>query len=267
MVEATTSSRHSTNRRLGSLRRPAKRETLKNWEQKGLGVDSLRMDNAKENKKIKNRMQSAEWQLATEVEFNARATPQQNSPVETGFDSIANRARAMLNAAKVPQKWQCKLLPYAALCATDVDGLIVVEWNGKTATRAEHWCGELPKFAGRLRTWGEAGVVTVKTKRTTRVDDRGKTCMMVGYAKGRDGNVYRMWHMGSGTVYESRYVVWLKRMYFTEAVEEDEKTRRELKDVRNATDTEDVEFEAEEGIGDTKAAGTADGKGEGALVG
>ena len=72
------------------------------------------MDNAKENKKIKIRMQSAHWQLATEVEFNARATPQQNSPVETGFASIGYRARAMLIAAKVPQKWRCKLFPYAA---------------------------------------------------------------------------------------------------------------------------------------------------------
>ena len=233
-------------------------EILKNLELKGLGVDVLRMDNAKENKKLKDRMKSSDWQLATEVEFTARATPQQNSPVETGFASIANRARALMVAARVPQEWRRKLFPYAALCATDVDGLMVVEWNGKTATRAEHWCGEVPKFAKHLRTWGEAGVVTIKTKRTTKVDDRGKTCMMVGYAKEHDGNVYKMWHMESGTVYESRDVVWLKRMFFTKLVEDDEVLRHELQNVLDATNTEDVEFEkkseAEEGIVQTVAA-------------
>jgi hypothetical protein len=29
--------------------------------------------------------------------------------------------------------------------ATDLDGLIVAEVNGKVATRYEHWCGKVPK--------------------------------------------------------------------------------------------------------------------------
>ena len=223
-------------------------EKLKHWQQHNLGVDIVRMDNAKENKKLKARIESAEWQLPAEVEFTARATPQQNSAVETGFAVIADRSRAMMVAAKVPKEWRRKLFPFAANTATDLDGLLAVEWKGKVATRYEHWCGKNPAFAKHLRTWGEAGVVTIKSTRTTKVDDRGKTCMMVGYAKEHDGNVYKMWHKDSGVVYETRDVVWLRKMYFTGKVDEDEEIRRELRDVAEASDVDDVEFEVEEGI-------------------
>ena len=84
--------------------------------------------------------------------------------------------------------------------ATNVDVWMVVEWNGKTATISEHWCGEITKFSKPLRTWGKAEVVTVKTKCTTKVDDRGMLCMMVGYAKEHDGYVNNMCRMESGTV-------------------------------------------------------------------
>ena len=102
-------------------------EKLMHWKQHGLGADIVRMDNGKENKKLKERLGSADWKLPVTVEFTARATPQQNSAVETGFASLANRVRAMMVAAKVPSEWRRKLFPYAALTATDLDCLLVVE--------------------------------------------------------------------------------------------------------------------------------------------
>ena len=219
---------------------------LKKWAQLGLGADIVRMDNAKENKKLAARMQSVDWQLPIEVEYTARATPQQNSAVEVGFATMANRARAMMVAASVPKEWRRKLFPYAAMTATDLDGLLEVEWKGVKATRYQHWWGKNPSFTNHLRTWGEAGVVTTKTTRTTKVDDRGKTCMFVAYAKEHEGNVYKMWHQSSGTVYESRDVTWLRRMFFGKASNSG-KVRPELRDVTTAEDVGEVEFEAEEG--------------------
>jgi hypothetical protein len=223
---------------------------LQMWQSLGLGVDIVRMDNAKENKKLKARMESADWKLPIEVEFTARATPQQNSPVETGFATVANRARAMVAAAKVPEIWLRKMFILAANCATDVDGLMIVKWKGKVATRDEHWCGKIPAFAKHLRTWGEAGVATVKTTRTTKVDARGQTCMMVGYAKAHDGNVYMMYNLNTGVIYETRDVVWLKRMYFTGKEDVDGQMRKEMRDVQAATNHDDVEFEEQEGAVD-----------------
>lgn len=57
---------------------------FKRWQMNGLGIDTLRMDHAGENKLLQKRCQSADWQLPIEVEYTAKATPQENSPVETG---------------------------------------------------------------------------------------------------------------------------------------------------------------------------------------
>ena len=48
--------------------------------------------------------------------------------------------------------------------ATYLDALIPIELDGVIKTRVEHWCGELPEYAHHLRTWGEAGVVKLKSR-------------------------------------------------------------------------------------------------------
>jgi len=44
--------------------------------------------------------------------------------------------------------------------------------------------------------------------------DRGKNCMMIGYAHDHGGDTYRMWDKNMGRVHVSRDVVWMRRMYF-----------------------------------------------------
>jgi hypothetical protein len=195
-------------------------EQLSKWAQEGYGIEAIRMDNAKENKALQKRCKSADWKLPIKFEYTARHTPQENSPVETGFGTMANRARAMMVEAMVPYQWRRVLMPEACKTATKLDGLTVVQWQGKEATRYEHWCGQNPKFANHLRTWGEAGTVTVKEKMAAKVDDRGKTCMMIGYADDHAGDVYRLWTPVTRAVYISRDVTWLNRMFFTEKVDE-----------------------------------------------
>ena len=56
-------------------------QQLKKFERAGMGVEVLRMDNAGENKLLANRMKCLEWDLGVEIEYTARDTPQQNSPV------------------------------------------------------------------------------------------------------------------------------------------------------------------------------------------
>ena len=48
----------------------------------------LRQVNAGENKAVEARCQSSDWQLDVTFEYTARSTPQQNSPVETGFTVV-----------------------------------------------------------------------------------------------------------------------------------------------------------------------------------
>ena len=92
--------------------------------------------------------------------------------------------------------------------------MIPIEIDGVTKTRVEHWCGELPGYAHHLRTWGEAGVVKLKTKTSVKLDNNGITCMMVGYALNHKPDVYRMWDEDTNRVHTTRDVIWLKRMFF-----------------------------------------------------
>jgi hypothetical protein len=47
------------------------------------------------------------------------------------------------------------------------------------------------------------------------LSDRGITCVLVGYAVDHDGDCYEMLDVNDGTIYVTRDIVWLKRMYFS----------------------------------------------------
>jgi hypothetical protein len=78
-------------------------EKLSQMCQLGVGPKILRMDNAGENKSLADRLKSKGWKLPIKVEWTARDTPQQNSPTEVGFATLAGRARAMMAAANIPE--------------------------------------------------------------------------------------------------------------------------------------------------------------------
>ena len=71
----------------------------------------LRQDNAGENKALERRMASSHWKRTTKVEYTARSTPQQNSLAENSFTTLSGRARATMNAARVPIEQRFKLFP------------------------------------------------------------------------------------------------------------------------------------------------------------
>ena len=176
---------------------------------------TIRMDNAGENKKLHQRMDSKDWKLGIKVEYTARNTPQQNSLAEVGFTTLTGRGRAMLDAANVPDYYRHVLIPEALKTATLLDGLVPVEINGVTKTRYEHFQGENPPFASHLRTWGEAGTVTLAQKKHPKEKNKGVICMNIGYCMEHAGDTYRMWDRKTGGVHETRDVTWLRRMYFS----------------------------------------------------
>jgi hypothetical protein len=69
-----------------------------------------------------------------------------------------------MSAANVPETIRYTVYSEAFKTATLLDGLMPVEINGITKMRYEHWTdkGNPPAFAKHLRTWGEAGTVTIK---------------------------------------------------------------------------------------------------------
>jgi hypothetical protein len=107
------------------------------------------------------------------------------------------------------------------LCtATDLDGLMVIEVNGKKATRFFHMFGKTPEWASHLRKFGEAGTVKIKTDTKPKLHDRGVQCMFVRYAENHRGDVYRMWNPKTRKIHITRDVIFLKRMLFQTTVDE-----------------------------------------------
>ena len=135
---------------------------------------------------------------------------------------MLNKAQAMMIDANVPYLRRYKIVQEAVLTATKLDGLIVVHVNGKEATRYEQFGLPVPKFVNHMRTWGEAGVVKTKSKPSSKLTNKGSSCMFVGYADNHSGNCYRMWEPMGNYIYVTRDVLWLKRMFFNKVNETNE---------------------------------------------
>ena len=124
------------------------------------------MDNAGENKKLVQQLNSKNWKLCPTIEHTARDTPQHNRLVEVGFATLYGRGWALMIRAKVPKEKKHIVAQKAFETATKLDGLIPVAIDGITKPFVEYWSGKIPAFAKHLRTWGKAGVVKIKTKTT-----------------------------------------------------------------------------------------------------
>eukprot|EP00957_Ditylum_brightwellii_P161840 12322712-Ditylum_brightwellii.AAC.1 len=57
-------------------------------------------------------------------------------------------------------------------------------------SRFKHFSRALPKFVQHMRTWGKAGMINMRKKTNSKIEDHGVTCMMVGYATKHEGNCY-----------------------------------------------------------------------------
>ena len=131
-------------------------EFLHKMKQRGLHVKIIRLDPAGKNKKLEERAESVDWKPIQPVdfEFTSRDTPQHNNLAELSFPYIAGKARAMMGAAHIPNDVRGKVAIEAIKCATQLDGLKVVEVNGNAATWDMHVYKANPKWAVNLQTWG-----------------------------------------------------------------------------------------------------------------
>jgi len=190
---------------------------INKFREMNIATKYIRCDNAGENQSLEKTINGANWRMNIQFEYTARATPQQNSLVETSFNYILNKGRALMIEANVPYLTRYKIVQEALLTATKLDGLVVDKNENKT--RYEVFGLGIPKFAKHLRTWGEAGVVKVHEKMNPKLSNKGLTCAFVGYADNHEGDCYRMWDPKQHYIYITRDIIWLKRMYFPQPPE------------------------------------------------
>ena len=176
-------------------------QVLNKLKEQGLKVKYVRMDNSGENKKF-----VVTW------EFTARNTPQENGIIEVALATIAGRARAMCNAAHMPNNVRVKIAHEVLKHQTALDNLSIDK--GHTKTRYERFGLKVPKWANPLliRTFGEAGVV--RRGKDGKLGDRGQPMVFVGYSDNHSYDCYRMWNPKTSKITETRDVIWLHRMYY-----------------------------------------------------
>ena len=142
-------------------------------------------------------------------EFTAPGTPQQNSMVERRIPALMGRARAMLIQAGIESKYKGKFWCEVISTAKKLDNIMV----RPERTKPPHtlFYGEDAKYTRSLRTFGEMAVIAIHEgkKMRSKLDDRGKTCMFVGYADYCTKDVYRFLNIHTRRIILSRDVRWL----------------------------------------------------------
>ena len=106
----------------------------------------LRCDGAGENKSFVKQMNGKDWRFRIVPQYTPRATPQQNTGVETPIKVCHSRARSLQASANVPMKYKNIMYPPAMLLSMQLQGLEVVTVGGVKQTRIEHLTGNLPAF-------------------------------------------------------------------------------------------------------------------------
>ena len=142
-------------------------------------------------------------------EFTAPGTPQQNSVAERRIPMLMGRARAMLIEAGIDSKGKGEFWCEVISTATKFDNIMVRQERAKPPHTLFY--GKDAKYMKYMRTFGELAVVAIYEGKKMRykLDNRGKTCMFVGYAEHHAGDVYRPLNIHMKRIIMSRDVRWL----------------------------------------------------------
>ena len=143
-------------------------------------IKRIRLDNSGENRSLQKECDKAN--LGITFEITAPGTPQQNSVAERRIPTLMGRARSMLIQAGIESKYKGEFWCEVISTATKLDNIMV----RPERTKLPHtlFYGEDAKYMRSLRTFGEMAVIAILEgkKMRSKLDDRGKTCMFVGYA-------------------------------------------------------------------------------------
>ena len=173
----------------------------------GVEIKRIKHDNSGENKSLQKECNKEN--LGGIFEFAAPGTPQQNSVAERRIPMLMGRARATLIQAGIDSKGKGELWYEVISTATKLDNIMVRPERTKPLYTLFY--NKDPRYMKYMRTFGEMAVVAIHEgkKMRSKLDNRGKTCMFVGYAEDHAGDVYRFLNIHTKRIIMSRDVRWL----------------------------------------------------------
>ena len=143
-------------------------------------IKVIRLDNSGENRHLQKECDKAN--LGIDFEFTAQGTPQRNSVAERRIPTLMGRTRAMVIQAGIDSKGKGEFWCEVISTATKLDNIMV----RPERTKPPHtlFYGKDAKYIRCMRTFGEMAVIPIHEgkKIRSKLDDRRKTCMFVGYA-------------------------------------------------------------------------------------
>ena len=168
-------------------------------------------------------------------EYTSVGTPQQNGRVERKFATLYGQIRSMMIDADVEEELRQKLWAEAANMAADFDNILVTNKNNKNAYEL-FYNKPSPKFVFILKRFGEVGYILKRDKGIkSKISNRGKKGIMIGYTKQSTGDTYRMFNLGINKITNTRDVKWSHKLidemttkqrkkdgYYTASADEDE---------------------------------------------
>ena len=118
-----------------------------------------------------------------------------------------------MNHMHFSQKARNDLWAECGATATKIESILVDQRNEKSPY--ELFYNRSPGYEQNLRVFGEMGVITnhANKKIRSKLEDRGTTCVFVGYANNHAGDAYRMFNMATQKISMSRDVIWLDKLY------------------------------------------------------
>ena len=173
----------------------------------GVEIKRIKHNNSGENKSLQKECNKEN--LGVIFEFAAPGTPQQNSVAERRIPMLMGRARATLIQAGIDSKGKGELWYEVISTATKLDNIMVRPERTKPPYTLFY--NKDPRYMKYMRTFGEMAVVAIHEgkKMRSKLDNRGKTCMFVGYAEDHAGDVYRFLNIHTKRIIMSRDVRWL----------------------------------------------------------
>ena len=185
---------------------------IRNMSKKhNIEIKRIRLDNSGENRSLQKECDKANMGIT--FEFTAPGTPQQNSVVERRIPALMGRARAMLVQPGIESKHKGEFWCEVISTGTKLDNIMV----RPERTKPPHtlFYGEDAKYTRSLRTFGEMAVIAIHEgkKMKSKLDDRGKTCMFVGYADDHTKDVYRFLNIHTRRIILGRDVRWLNLIW------------------------------------------------------
>ena len=153
----------------------------------GIEIKRISLDNSGEVKRLQKECNKEN--LGVIFEFTAPGTPQQNSVAERRIPTLMGRARAMLIQAGIDSIRKGEFWCEVIYTATKLDKIMVRPERTKPPYTLFY--SKDAKYMKHMRIFGEMAVVAIHEgkKMRSKLDNRGKTCMFVGYAEDHAGDV------------------------------------------------------------------------------